>query len=128
MTDWRDRAACLGLDPLFDTVVDHREDLAAARKAVDICATCPVTQVCLDDALEEEAGLPTRGRHGIRGGLTPAERRKLDTATPADRRRSIRHGTEGGYSEHRRRGEDPCRLCREASIEARRVRAGKRGA
>lgn len=36
-----------------------------------VCAACPVRAQCLDDALERDEP------HGIWGGLSPAERRRL---------------------------------------------------
>ncbi len=54
---------------------DHPEDTAIA---VAICRTCPVRQMCLDDALTEEDGVGAGYRYGIRGALTPTQRSRLD--------------------------------------------------
>jgi len=70
-------AACnagdASLVPVF--FPEHGKGAAAYRQARRICASCPVTAECLDVAMrQEEAG---GGRHGIVGGLTPAERHEL---------------------------------------------------
>jgi WhiB family transcriptional regulator, redox-sensing transcriptional regulator len=53
---WRDRAACRGVDP--SVFVRGRGESLAEAKA--ICATCPVTTQCLDDAGTEPG---VWGRH-----------------------------------------------------------------
>ena len=64
--EWRERAACVGLDiELFYPDPTDTEGIAAA---VAVCQSCPVTDLCLADALH------TRDQHGIRGGLTPNQR------------------------------------------------------
>jgi hypothetical protein len=70
--EWRDLAHCRGVDPeLFFPVAEsgpsHDAQVAVAKA---VCASCPVRESCLADAL---SGLP----HGIAGGLTAAERRNL---------------------------------------------------
>jgi WhiB family redox-sensing transcriptional regulator len=73
--DWRQRAACNGLDPdMFFVSEDvenrqERRDREAAAKAV--CARCTVVEDCLSYALA--AG----ERYGIWGGLNSDERRAL---------------------------------------------------
>ena len=58
-------AACAGMDVnLFD--VGPHEDKAKA-----ICATCPITNLCLTYALQ------TNEQYLIFGGLNPAERKLL---------------------------------------------------
>jgi hypothetical protein len=54
------------------------KDLTAAK---DICSGCPVRQLCLEDAMRQEGGIATEARHGIRAGLTPAERYSLHRQT-----------------------------------------------
>lgn len=64
--NWRQRAACRGVDPeIFYPVSD--ED---AEEAKAICATCPVREACL------EYSLRAREREGVWGGLTERERRR----------------------------------------------------
>jgi WhiB family redox-sensing transcriptional regulator len=72
---WRDRAACLGLDPdvFFPLSNDWkgRADIGKVLEAKAICARCPSRQACLDDAIE------SKDAWSIRGGLTPQERSHL---------------------------------------------------
>jgi WhiB family redox-sensing transcriptional regulator len=67
--DWRARAACRrpGVDPeLFFPVKG-----ASARPAKRVCQRCPVRAECLEFALA------TRQEHGVWGGLSERERRRL---------------------------------------------------
>ena len=64
---WMDRAVCAQTDPdLF--FPEKNGNAAPARR---ICGTCPVAGECLEYALAN------RETHGVWGGLTPLERRKL---------------------------------------------------
>jgi WhiB family redox-sensing transcriptional regulator len=76
--NWRSHAACRHADP--DLFFPKPGDYVTAAEAIAVCRTCPVTDACLQDALD------TRERHGIRGGLTPFERRKLPTQRRPSRR------------------------------------------
>ena len=69
MNDWHNDAACkgMGAELFFPLVGDHKQAQAAKR----ICATCPVREDCLEDALESGQS------HGVWGGLTVRERRRL---------------------------------------------------
>lgn len=70
--DWRRRALCARADPdLFFPVGTSHPAQDQARSAKDICAACPVAQICLRWAME--AGVP----EGIWGGRTAQERRGL---------------------------------------------------
>lgn len=63
---WRQRAACRGLDPeLFHP--GPGESPAPARA---VCASCPVRSECGEWALFNQ-------HHGIWGGLTERERRRI---------------------------------------------------
>ena len=64
---WRQRGACVGLDP--DVFYPHTDDEADEAKA--ICAQCPVRETCLEVALD------TREAEGVWGGTTARERRRL---------------------------------------------------
>lgn len=73
---WRARANCRGRAPIdgaseahlfFGGRGDH--DLRKAAKAV--CAPCPVRRPCLEEALDDVE------RHGVWGGLTEQERKRL---------------------------------------------------
>lgn len=78
--DWRNQAACKGLDPEIFFSSDafeskqEKDEREVAAKAV--CAACPVREQCLDYALR--AG----ERYGIWGGLTELERRSLQRRRP----------------------------------------------
>lgn len=78
VTDWSDRAECAGVDPdLF--FPERGASLAAARQ---VCAVCPVRRECLQYALD--AG----EMHGIWGGLSEKERRRI-RRTRNEARRSV---------------------------------------
>lgn len=66
---WQDRAACKGLDPSVFYPAD--DDPEAVEIAKQICAQCPVLELCLEHAL---AG---REKNGVWGGCTEAERRRI---------------------------------------------------
>lgn len=72
---WQDRAACKGMDPTIffgpehTEVVKEKRDREDAAKAV--CRTCPVSQECLEHALESKEA------YGIWGGLTELERKAV---------------------------------------------------
>jgi len=53
-------------------------DGEAVPLAIRTCQSCPLVLPCLEAALAEEAGLSVKQRHGIRGGLRPAQRARLD--------------------------------------------------
>jgi WhiB family redox-sensing transcriptional regulator len=65
--DWRDQAACLGLDPqVFYPTTDEEAD--DARR---ICDACAVKSECLEYALAR------REKDGIWGGATERDRRRI---------------------------------------------------
>jgi WhiB family redox-sensing transcriptional regulator len=81
VADWRDHAACAGYpNDLFFPVGDVNELLIERAKA--ICSICPVTEECLQYALE------TNQRNGIWAGTTEDERRSLRRKWLAARRRA----------------------------------------
>ena len=65
--DWRDNAACKGMD----TNVFMPETRTQTREAVVICAGCLAVKDCLKYALNNEI------RFGIWGGKTDRERRQI---------------------------------------------------
>jgi WhiB family transcriptional regulator, redox-sensing transcriptional regulator len=65
---WREQALCAETDP----EVFFPEPGKSADQARGICGQCPVRLVCLADAL---AGRDVA--FGVRGGLSPVERRAL---------------------------------------------------
>lgn len=110
---WRARAACIPHPiEMFFPDANDRPAIEAAKR---ICATCPVHADCLATALADG------DTHGIRGGLTVRERRRIarDGGTPLPRvdLAVITHGTTAGYYAHRRRHETPCRACKAAHAE-----------
>jgi hypothetical protein len=121
MSNWYQRAACRGL-PLRLWFTAPGESVDPGKR---ICQECPVKAFCLEDVLAWEGATGTTGRHGIAGGLSPAERsaewqarKNADTAPdPIDHSRR-EHGSEAGYKQHRRRGEKPCPACRDAVTRA----------
>ena len=68
-TSWRQLAGCRGVDPDIFYPASEDDDDAAEAKAV--CAACPVREPCLEHALL------VREKHGVWGGLTERERRRV---------------------------------------------------
>lgn len=75
--EWVEDAVCAQVDP--DLFFPNEGDYHQARRAKELCQTCPVINECADYAIR--AGI----RDGIFGGLTPRERatarRRLDLST-----------------------------------------------
>ncbi|MGH8904883.1 MAG: WhiB family transcriptional regulator [Egibacteraceae bacterium] len=71
--NWRDRAACLGMDTewFFPAGSTGLAALEQAAEAKAICARCPVVEACLDWALA------TNQDAGVWGAKTEDERRTL---------------------------------------------------
>jgi WhiB family redox-sensing transcriptional regulator len=67
--DWRESAACSGVDS--DTFFPGSEEEFAANAARAICAECPVSDACLQYALS------TNQTAGVWGGLDSGERRRM---------------------------------------------------
>ena len=97
-------------EAFFPASTDH----AAIQHAKALCHTCPAQAACLELAMRNEHG-NAKGRDGIYGGTTPAERARMDRGKP----RPVSHGTEGGYRTHKRRGEEPCPECVQGNQETR---------
>lgn len=72
LPDWHADAVCVSADPS----AFFPEKGEPAGPAVAICQVCPVQGDCLQEAMEFEAGDLTLVV-GVRGGLTPNERREL---------------------------------------------------
>jgi WhiB family redox-sensing transcriptional regulator len=71
---WTDAAACRTEDPnLFHPDGSTGPWLRVIEEAKAVCRSCPVSDTCLQDALDSSEG-------GIRGGLTEAERASLQRA------------------------------------------------
>lgn len=68
-SEWRAEAACRTVDPeLFFPVGSAREVEQQYRAARQVCADCPVSQQCLQEAVARD------GVDGIWAGTTPLER------------------------------------------------------
>src|SRR6478752_4143578 len=81
--DWRDKAACLTVDPeLFFPVGNTGPAVDQIEKAKSVCARCNVTEICLQYALE------TGQDSGVWGGLSEDERRALKRRAARARRAS----------------------------------------
>lgn len=79
MATWEQYATCATADP--ESWFPKPGDPGTTAK--EICRErCHVRDECLADALAEEAGQHADSRHGIRGGLGPIERYRLDQTTP----------------------------------------------
>lgn len=66
---WVERASCRTMPTAW--FYPQRGDMLAIAVAKAICARCPVRRACLDEALAVEGEYV----FGIRGGLSPDERR-----------------------------------------------------
>lgn len=81
--DWRDRAACLTVDPeLFFPVGNTGPAVDQIDRAKAVCSHCPVTEYCLQYALD------TNQDSGVWGGLSEDERRALKRRAARARRAS----------------------------------------
>lgn len=70
MTDWREQAACRGVDlSVFFPEGMRNTTAPAIAAAKQICERCPVRAVCLADHLNET--------HGVWGGTSAREREAL---------------------------------------------------
>lgn len=73
---WQDQGLCAQTDPaLF-----FPEQGESARDAKRVCAACPVRARCLQWALE------TGQQHGVLGGTTERERRRIRAARDRERK------------------------------------------
>lgn len=71
--DWRTKALCKDWDfkKRGDPWHPKSESQLAAMEGKNLCGGCPVRFDCLIDAVTSDT------KHGIRGGATPDERRRL---------------------------------------------------
>lgn len=88
---WRTKRACVGTDvrlwfPPADDEPPEPLNERYRREGIakTYCAECPFTAYCL----ELELALPAYHQHGVRGGLTADERRKLLRERRAGERRA----------------------------------------
>ena len=119
-TRWQVHAACRGVDPeLFfpetptgsrDPSSEVAEPLVAAQVAAAkaVCRRCPVRVRCLAEALER---LP----HGIAGGLTAGERRRVRAS------RGLGTGSRPRWRVLLDAGSPPAEVARECGVSVRTV-------
>ena len=129
--NWRQHAACRGCDPdLFHPT--RGQDVSDAKR---ICAVCPVADICLQWALENNETM------GVWGGRSERERRtmrrqlrikrNIPTNQPINhngrRPDSERCGTETGYQWHMRHKDagPACPACQEAHRAYARLRVAE---
>jgi WhiB family redox-sensing transcriptional regulator len=78
---WRDRAACLGVDPeLFSPIGNTGPALLQIEEAKAVCRRCKVVEPCLSWAIE------ARQEDGVWGGLSADERRAVKRRNARARR------------------------------------------
>jgi hypothetical protein len=98
---WFEEAACRGMTgfhPPTGATESPRVRRARVKAAITVCATCPVIDVCRQHV--EPFGVWAGVDHGH------------DLPRPTGPGRvPTRHGTDGGYNSHRRRGEKACVDC-----------------
>ncbi|NUS86349.1 MAG: WhiB family transcriptional regulator [Streptomyces sp.] len=116
---WTVQALCA--DSSYEDIRDDLWFAPTSRKdAVDearfICHQCPVRDACLTDALTIEGAAHRSERHGIRGGLTGAQRRRrYEKTLQGPKRPPAKCGTRSGYQKHRKDNTEPCEDCRWAN-------------
>lgn len=127
---WRDRIACATDDGSFneDFAVSRNDQEHApwVKRALAICATCPVRAECEADMLT----WPDAPYRVVIAGMRPRQARRYwyetnDVAT-VDRSNNFKGtgghcGTRQGYQKHMRRSETPCQPCRDAHNAANRI-------
>jgi WhiB family redox-sensing transcriptional regulator len=78
---WRDRAACLGVDPdLFFPIGNTGPALFQIEEAKAVCGRCEVVEPCLSWAVESGQD------DGVWGGLSADERRAVKRCNARARR------------------------------------------
>ena len=137
---WRQQAACARPEykdqrDIWFAPTTRQSDIVLAKS---ICKTlCPVREECLAAAVREEGGRTTESRHGIRGGLQGAGRRRMydrerarrraaeqareagpGEPKPKAKRKLAACGTRPGYQKHLREKTKICDPCRQANADA----------
>lgn len=104
--EWMAEAACKGSgpEPFFP---DSSDGIPA--EVLRLCSGCPVRDECLNYALADSE------LRGIWAGTTERQRRRMRQRAGMKRlRQSPDHGSDAGYKQHERLGEDACRPCLDA--------------
>ncbi|KQU68894.1 WhiB family transcriptional regulator [Phycicoccus sp. Root101] len=81
--EWQTRGACRTTDPNEFFPADSERGnrrLTREERAKALCATCPVTQACLEHAMTVQEP------YGVWGGTTPEEREQYRQVAVAARR------------------------------------------
>jgi len=111
-TNWRDLAACKGLD----LAIFFPTKRVSAVRARAVCDACPVAAECLQASFDGSDG---DVEHGVWAGSGYRGRRRQRMTVRGRKRRGnlpkpINHGTAGGYQAHLRQGIEICTPCRDA--------------
>lgn len=128
-TDWSAHAVCASpafIDRQDELWFAHSSDRAAISKAKGLCNGCPVRDDCLAEAMAAEGDAGRSNRYGIRGALTPGQRRRryedaqarARGEEPKTGRPPAACGTRSGYQRHVRNREPIDEACRRANTEA----------
>lgn len=125
--DWKFAGLCTtegNPDDWFISTRDSsRDSRARVRALLAICDRCPVKDACLTEAID------AKHSYGVWGGMTTEQRERLITKRKPGRQRAReQHGTEAGYAQHRRRGDQACDECMAAANLAAGIRRDKRRA
>jgi hypothetical protein len=107
---WRQDAACRGL-PTSWFYPEQGQKLDP--RAAAACDQCTVREQCWEDGKVEQ--------YGVWAGETLKVRKLNKGPQP------IKHGTDGGYTAHRRRGEDACSECKRAHAQKTAIQQRPRG-
>lgn len=117
--DWRDAAACRGVDPelFFPTATSGPALAEQEAAATAMCRRCPVLARCREWAVAHLA-------HGIAGGLTEDQRRDLRTREVAERKcplpvEAARRGRIDAGLAELRCGRTPAAVAREFGVSER---------
>jgi len=83
MVNWRNHAACLGVNPeLFFPTGDAEPAFLQIEEAKAVCRRCEVVEICLKWAIE------SRQDSGVWGGLSEDERHTINRRDTRVRRAS----------------------------------------
>lgn len=89
MHNWREQAACAGMDTEeFFPLGRPGPARAQTNQVKRVCATCPVAQQCLEFALNNAID------YGVFGGMSADERRRRHRDEPRDKSPARKHEIE----------------------------------